>query len=216
MPASPNPAAEIVPCLKIPSAGKPALLLSLFRPDGRVRILGDAWGRFQQLRAGSGGAAVTTNPRAGQGTCTPGRPGLGSCYLSAEGPRGCRSSGYPGRGWQCPGPPRVPSSPPPARPRGLREQIGIRAGGKGLLAGMRARWVGRGAGGRRHGSGAGCFPSAGKGWGGGCRAMLFPLFSGASQVDQIRCHPEGPLLSPVSLLARSGLSWGQGGLQLPL
>lgn len=60
----PTPAAKIVPCLKIPWVGTATLLLPLPWPNGRARILGDAWGRFQQLRLGSGGPAVTTNPRA--------------------------------------------------------------------------------------------------------------------------------------------------------
>lgn len=146
----------------------------------------------------------------------PALPGLGSCYLSAEGPRGCRSSGYPGRSWQCPArsPPAV--SPRPRRQRGpggcgsrLGSGLGEGAGGwnEGEVGGQGgwrpSPWQRGGLFSiRREGMGAG------KGRAGGRRATPAPSL----QVDQIRCHPEGPRLSPVSLLGRSGASWRQGGL----
>lgn len=138
----PNPPAKIVFCLKITSFGTPTLLLPLPWPNGRVRILGDAWGRFQQLRVGSGGPAGQRTPRPGRGTCSAGRPGLGSCYLSAEGPRGCRSSGYPGRGWQCPA---WAARSPPVSPR-PRRQLGPGGCGSRLGSGL-----GEGAGGWNEG-----------------------------------------------------------------
>lgn len=127
---------------------------------------------------------MTTKPRAGQGTFSPERFGLGSCYLSTEGPRGLRRLRLPGKGLAVPAAPlpRVPSSPP-----GLREQIGISAGGRGWWLELRASWVGRGGWQCRHGSGVACFPSAGSGRGGGCGAMPTPSVH-TSRVGRIRCH----------------------------
>lgn len=68
------------------------------------------------------------------------------------------------------------------------------------MAGMRARWVGRGAGGRRHGSGAACFPSAGKGW---VQGRAWPVGAGRHQ-------------PPLSRWIRSGVTQrGHGCHQCP-
>lgn len=81
---------------------------------------------------------MTTNPaaRTRHLLCREARAGL--LLPERRGAPGLPQLRLPGKGLAgpclgCPQPPprRVPSSPPPARPRGLREQIGIRAGGRG-------------------------------------------------------------------------------------